>query len=227
MSVDRIGSSNDRRGLAEVLTGTRRSYDTVAVDYAAANRPGLHERPPLERAMLNAFAEVVRAGDRRPVADVGCGPGNVTAYLRDLGLDVFGLDLSPHMVEQARKAHPGVAFEVGSMTDIDRPDGALGGIVSTYSIIHLPPDAMPALFQEFHRLLAPGGHLLLVFQIRSEPSTLQRWFDHEIELRNPRLQPDDVAGWLVEAGFTVQAQLRREADNAGETLPRASVLARR
>ena len=52
-----------------------------------------------------------------PVADVGCGPGHVTAHLRDSGLDAFGIDLSPVMIDVARREHPGLRFEVGSMTD--------------------------------------------------------------------------------------------------------------
>ena len=56
-----------------------------------------------------------------PVADVGCGPGHVTAFLKNHGLDVFGVDLSPGMIAQARAAHPELRFDIGSMTDFDQP----------------------------------------------------------------------------------------------------------
>lgn len=75
-----------------VLDDTRTSYDAVAALYAELVTDMLGTRP-LERAMLAAFAEL--AGGRGPVADLGCGPGHLTAHLRSLGLDVFGLDLSP------------------------------------------------------------------------------------------------------------------------------------
>ena len=42
--------------------------------------------------------------------DVGCGPGRITAHLRQLGVDAFGIDLSPGMVEAARREHPGLRF---------------------------------------------------------------------------------------------------------------------
>jgi trans-aconitate methyltransferase len=45
----------------------------------------------------------VQTADVGPVADVGCGPGNVTAHLHTLGLTAFGVDLSPEMVGLARR----------------------------------------------------------------------------------------------------------------------------
>ena len=56
---------------------------------------------------------MVRAADVGPVADVGCGPGHVTAHLNKLGVDAFGIDLSPAMLDLARRDHPGLRFEVG------------------------------------------------------------------------------------------------------------------
>lgn len=73
---------------------TRTSYDTVAVSYADHLREALAEAPYL-RAALALFADSVRASGGGPVADVGCGPGHVTAHLHGLGADAFGIDLSP------------------------------------------------------------------------------------------------------------------------------------
>ncbi len=77
--------------------------------------------------MLAAFAEVVSG----PVADVGCGPGANTAYLKGLGVDVFGVDLSPEIVALSRERYPELRFQVGSMTALDLPDGELGGVTAS------------------------------------------------------------------------------------------------
>jgi SAM-dependent methyltransferase len=69
-------------------------------------------------------------------------------------------------------ARPDLRFDEGSLTAVDAADGALGGIVAWYSIIHMPPEELPVVFAEFRRVLAPGGHLLLAFQVGDEP--LQR-----------------------------------------------------
>jgi ubiquinone/menaquinone biosynthesis C-methylase UbiE len=62
---------------------TRDSYDAVAVGYADLLRDALTGYPHL-RAALASFAELVHAAGGGPVADVGCGPGHVTAHLHEL-----------------------------------------------------------------------------------------------------------------------------------------------
>src|SRR5215217_5619603 len=103
----------------DFLTTTRTFYDTVADDYAAHFPDDLAGRP-LERALLTAYADMV--GDTGRVADLGCGPGRVTAHLASLGLPVFGLDLSEGMLAVARRENPGLRFEQGSMLELDIPD---------------------------------------------------------------------------------------------------------
>ena len=111
-------------------------------------------------------AELVRAGGNGPVADVGCGPGWVTAILARLGLDAFGVDLSPRTIALARRTHPHLRFEVGSMLALDLADGSLGGLLACYSIIHVPWELRPKLFAEFHRVLAPGGRAVTPVRTR-------------------------------------------------------------
>lgn len=120
---------------------------------------GLDDRP-FDRALFAAFAELVRAGGNGPVADVGCGAGRVTILLSRLGLDVFGVDLSPGMVSLARRNYPQLRFEEGSMLALDAPAAGLGGLLAYYSIIHIARERRPKLFAEFHRVLAPGGVLM-------------------------------------------------------------------
>ncbi|MFH8484565.1 hypothetical protein [Streptomyces longisporoflavus] len=78
---------------ATYLHTTRTAYDTVAEDYEALTRAELGTKP-LDRAMLTAFTELVRP-DTGPVADLGCGPGRITAFLHARGIDALGIDLSP------------------------------------------------------------------------------------------------------------------------------------
>ncbi|MFD9547340.1 class I SAM-dependent methyltransferase [Nocardia salmonicida] len=72
----------------------------------------------------------LRAG---PVADVGCGTGRITAHLSQLGVDVFGIDLSPAMIEVARRDHPGLRFDLGCMTDLTLADASMAGLLAWYS----------------------------------------------------------------------------------------------
>lgn len=191
------------------LSETRASYDTVAADYAELFKTSLAEIP-MDRAMLGVFAELVLAGEVGPVADIGCGPGRITAHLDLLGLPVFGVDLSPGMIAVARQTYPGLRFEEGSMLALDLADASLAGLVAWYSIIHTPLDLLPVVFGEFHRVLAAGGHLMLAFQVGDERVRLEQGYGHEISLDAYRLSPDRIVELLSQAGFVAQARLVRE-----------------
>ena len=198
---------------ATYLRATRAAYYTVAADYERLLRTELDAKP-LDRAMLAAFSELVRAPGAGPVADLGCGPGRITAHLHSLGVDVFGVDLSPGMIEVARRTHPGLRFAVGSMTGLDLADGSLGGAVAWYSTVHTPPELLPAVFAECRRVLAPGGHLLLAFKAGDRHLHRDRAYGHEVSLDIHWMPPDHVAGLMSEAGLVVDARMVREPDES-------------
>ncbi|MFF7545606.1 class I SAM-dependent DNA methyltransferase [Streptomyces canus] len=191
----------------DFVTATRTFYDTVAEDYAEQFRDGLAEAP-LDRAVIAGFAELV--GKDGTVADLGCGPGRVTGYLASLGLSVFGLDLSESMLAIARRENPGLRFEQGSMLELDLPVGALSGALSYYSSIHTPVEELPRLFAEFHRVLAPGGHLLVAFQAGDEDRHHDRPWGRPVALTFLRRQPEQVIELLRAAGFTLVSRTVRE-----------------
>jgi SAM-dependent methyltransferase len=206
------------------LADTRTSYDTVAVSYADQLRDALAGEPYL-RAILALFADLVRAAGGGPVADVGCGPGHVTAHLHRLGIDAAGIDLSPVMIDVARRDHAHLRFEVGSMTDLDLADASVAGLVAFWSLIHVPDDAVPTVFGHFRRALRPGGPLLLGFHVGDESRLkTQGYGGHPMKVYVHRRQPGQVAAWLRDAGFTVEAQMLLDPD---ESAPGAVLFARR
>ena len=205
------------------LDDTRTSYDADAEAYADQVR-GLLERSPYLRASLALFAELVRAAGGGPVADVGCGPGYVTRHLHDLGVDAFGIDLSPEMVAIARRDYPDLRFEVGTMTDLDLADGSVTGVIAFWSVIHVPDHSVAGVFGEFRRVLRPGGPLLVGFHVGDEKRHRSEGYSGRlISVDSYRRRPDQVARWLREAGFTIEAELVMRPD---AEVPGAIILAR-
>jgi SAM-dependent methyltransferase len=189
------------------LDDTRTSYDTVAVSYADMLRDAL-AREPFQRGILGLFAELVRARGNGPVADVGCGPGRLTAYLGSLGLDAFGIDLSPGMIDVARREHPGLRFEVGSMTGLELADASLTGLVAWFSMIHVPDEAVPSVLAEFRRVLRLGGVVLIGFHVGDESRHKTTGYGgHPMNVYVHHRRPGKVAAWLTDAGFVVDGEL--------------------
>ncbi|WP_019071086.1 class I SAM-dependent methyltransferase [Streptomyces hokutonensis] len=209
------------------LAAIRESYDTVAADYVQlVKNPA--ELDPLSRAMLAAFAETVRSAGLGPVADLGCGPGKVTAYLAELGVPVFGIDLSPRMIELARRAYPELTFTVGSMTAPEIGDGELGGVLAYFSTHHTPPDQLPVVFGEFHRTLAPGGQLMLAGHVGEGElrRPTQAYGGHPVSYESHLIPPERIAELLERAGFAITARLIQEP-TAESKRTYATVLARK
>jgi ubiquinone/menaquinone biosynthesis C-methylase UbiE len=201
---------------------TRAAYDTVAESYADLVRDELDGRH-LEHGLLATFADRVSTGR---VLEVGCGTGRIAHQLHRLGLDVAGIDLSPNMIEVAQREHPNLRFGVGSMEALDAGDSSLAGIVAWYSIIHTPPHQLSTIFAELHRVLVPDGLLLLAFQAGNERVRLEQAYGHSVSYDAYRLDPDAVAGMLVEANFEVDVRVHR-APMGYESTSQAFLLARK
>src|ERR1700761_4010338 len=107
----------------------RDNYDRVADEYANHLFAELHNKPK-DRDLLERFAsEVIGRGE---VCDMGCGPGQVARHLHDAGVTVFGLDLSPGMLAQARTLNPDIRFHEGNLLALDLEDRSLAGITAFY-----------------------------------------------------------------------------------------------
>ena len=201
---------------------TRAGYDAVAATYAKRFLDELAGKP-IDRALLDLF--VVEAA--APIADIGCGPGQVARYLHDRGAHSLGLDLSPRMIDIAARTHSGIDFLVADMLSLPVADQSWGGIVAFYSIIHISPPRLPAVFAEFHRVLRPGGRALLAFHLGSELRHLDDWWDHVVSLDFQFYERSSVEDALTAAGFLVDAYLERRSYPQEVETTRAYLMARR
>lgn len=208
--------------------GVRRAYDAVAGTYADHFTDASAESP-LDRAMVDAFAAAVTQADTPgQVLDAGCGAGRMSRYLADHGCAVQGVDLSPGMVEMARRDHPDLEFGAASLTDLPFPDDTFAGVMVWYSAIHTPPQGQPQIFAEVARVLRPGGHVLVGLQSGEgtrDVSAAYARFGHDIELERYLYTPDEVAALLEGAGLTEVARMVRRP-REGERDDQVAILAR-
>ncbi|WP_238013291.1 class I SAM-dependent methyltransferase [Dactylosporangium sp. AC04546] len=211
---------------APFLRATRDAYDALSAGHLDVVASDLR-RLPVDRALLGVFAEWVRETGNPAVLDAGCGPGRVTGALHDLGLDASGVDLSPAMVAIAARAWPDLRFTVGSLLELPVPDGTLGGVLANYSIIHVPWEQRPAVLAEFRRVLAPGGYVMLAFQVGDDRRRYDGIDELTFSLDFYRQRTEDLARLLDEAGFEERLRAERQATPPHESLPQGYVLARR
>jgi SAM-dependent methyltransferase len=183
------------------------SYDRVADEYVARLFQEL-EHKPLDRQLLDRFAEKVQSIG--PACDIGCGPGQVARYLHERGVRVSGVDLSPMMVEAARRLNPGIEFEQADMRTLKFEDEALGGITAFYSIIHIPRLEVVAALVELKRVLRPGGLLLLSFHIGDDSMHLDEWWGQQVSVDFFFFRTEEMKGYLSQAGFEVVEIVERE-----------------
>lgn len=188
------------------ITDVQESYDQVAEEYGTRFFHEL-EHKPLDCELLNRFVKAVQGSV--PVADIGCGPGQVTRYLSERGANVLGVDLSPHMVEQARKCNPGIEFRQGNMASLDVDDESWAGIVAFYSIIHIPREQVVSVLQEFRRVLKLNGLLLLSFHQGEETVHLDEWWGKKVSLDFEFFQCNEMETYLTTAGFLIEDRIER------------------
>lgn len=190
------------------------AYDTVAEAYA--DEFGAVDRP-FEQWFLTRVAEL--AGPH-PTADVGCGPGNGTAFLAEAGADPVGFDVSPAMIDVARGRHPEIAFEVADLRRLLRPGNAAGwgAVVANHSLVHFAPSELPAIIRGLCDTLLPEGILAIVLQIGNEVVHREEFLGESIDLTWVRHDPAEVRRAVEACGLTAIETYITSDDRAADRL---------
>lgn len=183
------------------------SYDRVAEQFVCEFFEEL-KRKPFDRKLLDQFAGSLR--DQGRVCEIGCGPGQIARYLRDHGVEICGIDLSPEMIKQARHLNPDIPFERGDMLALNLSAASLAGIVCFYAIIHLKREDVTRALKGMNRILKPGGKLLVSFHGGEGELHRDEWYDKPVSIDVTLLEKDEMANYLLAAGFEVERMVERE-----------------
>jgi ubiquinone/menaquinone biosynthesis C-methylase UbiE len=183
------------------------SYNLVADEYVRRIYEELAHKP-LDRGLLDRFAASIPPGQL--ACDLGCGPGHVARYLQERGVHVCGIDLSPAMIQRARRLNPAIAFNQGDLLSLAVPDATFAGVAAFYAIVNLPPSELPKAFGEMLRCLSPGGLLLLSFHIGDETVHLDSWWGIQVSIDFYFFPVEQIAGELRSVGFEIEDVIERD-----------------
>lgn len=184
-------------------------YNTQAAQYA-----DLVQRVEPHPTLLDFMANL-QANDW--VLDLGCGPAQASAQMRDHGLRVDPVDASEQMVEMANKA-----FDIGArqalFDDIDSQD-EYDGIWANFSLLHASAEEFPVLLVALHRALKPTGILHLGMKLGSGcvRDRLDRFYSYYTQ--------EELIEHLCRAGFEAnKVTLGEDKGLAGDIEPWIAVL---
>ncbi|MEW5870964.1 MAG: GNAT family N-acetyltransferase [Chloroflexota bacterium] len=200
---------NDAMQTLELIHAqTRQAYNLAAQRYHDLFHDEMNEKP-YDRQLLDAFTG--RFAPHAIILDAGCGPsGHIGRYvyacgaLRRLDLEVIGVDISDQCVELARRNHPGMRFERGDLADLPFDPTSFDGIIAYYSIIHTPKRYVSELFAEFHRLLKPGGFLLVAVKAGETEGYVANFLETEAEIYFSLFTLAEIRGYFDQAGFLLE-----------------------
>lgn len=184
---------------------TQPGYDVLAERYASMF-PSAYQTS-IERHAVAAFVE--RIHGEGCVVDVGCGVGHVTADLARRGLDAMGCDPSPAMLGIARNTYPDLTF-IDTDATLALVTEPMAAIVARFSLIHIPPEGLNAVFERWAGLLRPNSPVLIASQSTDVPGPAAP-FDHAVAPAW-RWHPDEMSRVLAENGFTEQWRIVNRPD---------------
>ncbi|MFC7186714.1 class I SAM-dependent methyltransferase [Halorubrum yunnanense] len=188
----------------------RRAWEDVAATYAARRDPDGSDAALIDD-LLDSLSPPASV-DAPLVLDVGCGDGARTlANLPpgSVGLDVSrrGLDLAAETVPDARLVH-------GEMSALPIGDDRFDAITAYHAVFHVERERHPAVYDEFARVLRPGGRLLMTLPSGRFETVRRGWMDGEMFFSAPGRER--TLDQLRTAGFT-DVETRTATDPLGSS----------
>jgi ubiquinone/menaquinone biosynthesis C-methylase UbiE len=109
--------------------------------------------------------------DRNFCVEIGCGVGRLTGPLTRCFRMVYGTDVSPDVIELARRHVPEAIFYVTDGETLPVADGSATAVFSTFVFRHFDriADAI-GYFREMHRVLVPGGSIMIEIPVYNWPT---------------------------------------------------------
>lgn len=184
----------------------KNAYNKAAKAYADKCFYELYDKP-LDKKLYDLFFE--RVVNKGVVLEIGCGPGEVSNYLKMKGIDIIGLDISEKMIEIAKQLNPFIDFRIGNVFNLKFNDNSVAGIVAPYLIVNFKLNDVLKAFSEIHRVLIEKGQLLISFHSGKEERVINDFFVKGNTIPYTYFEPDEIKDKLTETGFEIIEYINR------------------
>ncbi len=123
---------------------------------------------------VRRFAELAKIRNLNRILDLGCGAGRHVVFLAKHGFETHGLDISIEALKicQSRLKNEGIEplLVQANMSDLPYPNGFFDGVIAIAAVYHLKLAELKQTIDEIHRILKPGGLLLIEFKSKQSHS---------------------------------------------------------
>lgn len=171
----------------------RQGYNKIAKMYYS------HRDVTKFNSELEKFAKLLP--ENAHILDVGCGAGIPTAeFLTKKNIMVTGIDISDTMLDLARENVPQANFINMDAHELEFPPNTFNGLISVYTLFHIPRKDHPKIIRNFYDVLKPGGILLINSGV-SESEGVSTFFGVPMFWSN--YTPDKLLELVKDARFTI------------------------
>lgn len=179
--------------MKEISKLVEQGYNTIAIDYY--NYRDINKFNHELEEFLSLLPKEAH------ILDVGCGAGIPTAsFLVKKGIRVTGIDLSDTMLGLARENVPNATFIKMDINDIKFGNNTFDGLISVYTLFHIPKKNHFLIFKKFFEMLKPRGILLINTGI-SESEGTSNFFGVPMFWSN--YKPDTTLELVKKVGFSI------------------------
>lgn len=167
------------------------AWDSVAETYARNRDPSGSDADLIDDLLTSLPADP-------DVLDIG--PCDGARTLANLPTGSVGIDISAEALEMARERVPESVLLQGDMATLPVADESIDGITAYHAVFHVPREEHPTVYEEFARVLRPGGRLLMTLPGGRFETTRRGWMGGSMFFSAPGRE--QTLTQLREAGFT-------------------------
>jgi len=191
----------------------RKAYNKSAGKYGESFYHELYFKP-LDVKLLDLFCE--RVNPEMHVCEIGCGPGEISAYLKYKGLSLIGIDISEEMINIAKQLNPHIDFRTGDVFKLDFPDSYFSGVLAPFLFVNYEMAEIRTALSEIKRVLNPNGLFYMSFHAGTERIATNDFLVDNNPLEFIFLDVEEIARMLEEQGFEVIEWIIRSPYKEGE-----------